>query len=410
MELTNNRTLMKQANFRKLLCSQTFNSLAEILLQVTVMVAVYDKTNSVFGAASVAGVMALSSFVSGMAASYFIHRFKLKQIIHMSGWLSAIFAIVIGMLLYSTNVVHFPMLYGALVFYSFIATWYQPARFALLPLTVGKEHYVKANGFLVMVDQTLMTAGWAIGGLLTVYVKPVFLIAGIACAFILSGIAAARLNIQEKKPETGARSGHAWKKVWSIPLVRDITVMDIIEGGANAIWASALLLSFTYAVLKEGPDVWGFINAAYFIGAVIGSIVVTWKSGMFERRIGIMIGLSGLSMGTLTLLFSFNTNMIVALLLCILMGPMYQARDVCQTAVLQNAIPAKDRANVMAARTAFLTPWNGIMVMAVGWLADFAGIQAVYVWAGIAYLAASLIAFQRKSLRNYSSDSDSENA
>ena len=56
----------------------------------------------------------------------------------------------------------------------------------------------------------------------------------------------------------------------------------------------------------------------------------------FSSKIGINIGLSGLSMGVLTILFSLNTIPIIALLLCILMGPMYQARDICQVALLQD--------------------------------------------------------------------------
>ncbi|WP_147675145.1 MFS transporter [Numidum massiliense] len=90
--------------------------------------------------------------------------------------------------------------------------------------------------------------------------------------------------------------------------------MNTFEGMANTVWTSALLLSFTTVVLNQGSDVWGFINAAYFIGAIVGSIVVTSKSQILEQRIGVMIGLSGLSMGVLTVLFAVNHTVIVALL------------------------------------------------------------------------------------------------
>ena len=94
--------------------------------------------------------------------------------------------------------------------------------------------------------------------------------------------------------------------------------------------------AFTTVVLGAGEEWWGFINAAYFIGAIFGSVLVTYKAKAFSSKIGINIGLSGLSMGVLTILFSLNTIPIIALLLCILMGPMYQARDICQVALLQD--------------------------------------------------------------------------
>lgn len=391
--------LLKSREYRKLIYSQLFNSLGQILLQVTVMVEVYTRTNSAFGAATVVGVMSIASFISGLIASNIINQYKLKQIMHVSGWLRAALTILIGItLLYSTNY-SISILYVILIFYSFITAWYQPARFALLPLTVGKEYYVKANGLLVMIQQTLMTVGWAIGGILNVLFPFTYIVAAITLLFILSGLTAACINVHEKLDKHKKQA--AWKKVWTIPIVRSITIMETFEGMANAIWTSALLLSFTHVVLGQGAETWGFINSAYFTGAIIGGVVVTWKSQILEQRIGIMIGLSGLSMGTLTLIFSLNDYVLITLLLCIMMGPMYQARDICQTALLQDVIPEKQRANIMAARSAFLTPWNGIMVMVAGFLADLVGVQLIYILAGILYLLASLIAFQQKSLRDY---------
>ncbi|MBP3039917.1 hypothetical protein J9303_10500 [Bacillaceae bacterium Marseille-Q3522] len=88
------------------------------------------------------------------------------------------------------------------------------------------------------------------------------------------------------------------------------------------------------------------------------------------------------------------------------MGPMYQARDICQVALLQDAIPSERRAGIMAARNAFLTPWYGITVFIAGFFADLIGVQTVYFIAGLLYLFAALIAFQQKSLRNYSFSSE----
>lgn len=57
------------------------------------------------------------------------------------------------------------------------------------------------------------------------------------------------------------------KDLMIIPIVRDITVMDMIEALAGSVWSSAILLAFTAAVLHETEVWWGMFNASYFIGA-----------------------------------------------------------------------------------------------------------------------------------------------
>lgn len=393
--------LFKIPDFRKLIFSQILNSLATIFLQVTVMVEVYTRTNSVFGASAVIGVMSLSSFASGMIASRIISNYRLKGILHITGLLRAVITLLIGFFLIIDQSFTYVLLYLMLIIYSFVSAWYQPARFAILPLMVAKGQYIKANSILITIQQTLMTVGWALGGVLVLLVPLFYLIVFISLLFAFAGLAAKLISVNEVMDGVKRKNTQAWKKVWSIPVVRSITLMETLEGMANAIWTSALLLSFTFVVLNQEADVWGYLNATYFIGAILGSLIVIWKSKMLEKKIGVMIGLSGMSMGALTLVFSMNEVVVFALLLCVLMGPMYQARDICQSAVLQSAIEERDRASVMAARMAFLTPWNGIMVMVVGLLADFVGVQTIYIVAGIIYLIASLIAFKSRALRDY---------
>lgn len=65
--------------------------------------------------------------------------------------------------------------------------FFQPARFALLPIIVPKKQYVKANGVISLSNQLFLTAGWGLGGLLT-YAVPFELVVGSAiCLFVLSG-------------------------------------------------------------------------------------------------------------------------------------------------------------------------------------------------------------------------------
>ncbi len=67
-----NIPIFKQPNFLKLWFSQSFHSLAQILIQVIVMVEVYQRTESATGPALVLALMSLTLFVSSFLASYSI--------------------------------------------------------------------------------------------------------------------------------------------------------------------------------------------------------------------------------------------------------------------------------------------------------------------------------------------------
>lgn len=397
------KSLWKQSNFIKLWFSQSFNSLAHILLQVVVMVQVYQKTNSTIGSAMVLALMSFSLFISGMFAAKFIKNFYLKSIIYAAGLSRGLLTVFIGYFLYMDNTPGMVGLFLSLALISFINAWYQPARFALLPLMISPKSYITANGTLVMIQQLLMTAGWGVSGFLVTFINLLFLIMVVCILYILSGLLVKFIKINESKakPEKAQKKESAWKEVWNIPAVRGITIMNIVESISDAIWTSALLLSFSTVVLMAGEYWWGMLNAGYFIGAIIGSVIVTLNSKLLTGRIGIIIGLSGFTMGIFTILFSLNTLPLVAVILTILMGPTYQARDICQVSLLQDAIPESRRASVMAARNSFLTPLSGLAVLLVGYLADLFGIQTIYFCAGVFYIIAALFAIQQKNLRSY---------
>jgi MFS family permease len=167
------------------------------------------------------------------------------------------------------------------------------------------------------------------------------------------------------------------------------------------VWSSAFLLAFVHEILKKGDEWWGFINAAYWIGGMAGSIAVMMMTRHLEKRVGLMIGFSALSMALCTFLFAINSNAMLAFLLCMLMGPCYQAREICQETVLQDVITPRERANVMAARSAILTPWWGMAYLIMGWVADWIHIRSTYILAAVLYGVTFFIVIFHPQLKGY---------
>lgn len=372
------------------------------------MVRVYQMTDSVFLAGLVLSFMSFASIAASFCISPVLRNLGFKKVLVFANLLRAVFTILMAYSVSHHGQVFFWITLLFVFCFSFAGAFFQPARFALLPIIVPKEQYVKVNGVISLSNQLFLTAGWGIGGLLT-YAVPFELVVGAAiCLFVLSGVSISLLHINEEETDEKAETASArsiWKDLMIIPVVRDITVMDMIEALAGSVWSSAILLAFTAAVLHETEVWWGMFNASYFIGAIVGSIIAIRFSVFFEQNMGYAIMFSSLVMSVLTLLFSFSPIPLLCALTCAAMGPFYQVRDICQETVLQEAIPEQKRIGIMAAKNAILTPWSGITYSIMGLVADAAGAKMAFITAGVLYGMTFLIALAQPRLLHYKRES-----
>ncbi|MEC2065126.1 MFS transporter [Bacillus inaquosorum] len=395
-------------NVFALLLSQSLQSLAGVLVTIVLMVRVYQMTDSVFLAGLVLSFMSFASIAASFYISPVLRNLGFKKVLAFANLLRAVFTILMAYSVSHHGQVFFWITLLFVFCFSFAGAFFQPARFALLPIIVPKEQYVKANGVISLSNQLFLTAGWGLGGLLT-YAVPFELVVGAAiCLFVLSGVSISLLHVNEEETDGKAETASArsiWKDLMIIPVVRDITVMDMIEALAGSVWSSAILLAFTAAVLHETEVWWGMFNASYFIGAIVGSVIAIHFSAFFEQNMGYAIMFSSLVMSVLTLLFSFSPIPFLCALACAAMGPFYQVRDICQETVLQEAIPEQKRIGIMAAKNAILTPWSGITYSIMGLVADAAGAKTAFITAGVLYGMTFLIALAQPRLLHYKRES-----
>ncbi|WP_273796819.1 MFS transporter [Bacillus sp. AGSP2] len=391
-------------NVFALLLSQSFQSLAGVLVTIVLMVRVYQMTDSVFLASLILSFMSFASIAASFCVSPVLRILGFKKVLAGANLLRAVFTILMA---YSVTHHGQAFFWITLLFvfcFSFAGAFFQPARFALLPIIVPKKQYVKANGVISLSNQLFLTAGWGLGGLLT-YAVPFELVVGAAiCLLVLSGASISVLHVNEEEAAGTAETASVrsiWKDLMIIPIVRDITVMDMIEAFAGSVWSSAILLAFTAAVLHETEVWWGMFNASYFIGAIVGSVIAIRFSSFFERNMGYAIMFSSLVMSALTLLFSFSPVPFLCALACAAMGPFYQVRDICQETMLQEVIPEQKRIGIMAAKNAILTPWSGVTYFIMGLVADAAGAKIAFIAAAALYIMTFLIALAQPRLVHY---------
>ncbi|MGN7328430.1 MFS transporter [Bacillus pumilus] len=168
--------------------------------------------------------------------------------------------------------------------------------------------------------------------------------------------------------------------------------MDVCENIAGALWVGPVTLAFVTLVLKQGEEWWGFINAAYYIGAIIGGLLAAWLSRFIQKQLLLFMAAGSFIYAVLTILFSLNNLPWLALLLCILMGPAYQIRDVSQQTILQTETPVHDLSKVYSAQYVLSSISVSLSIFFVGLIADAFGTRFVYLLGGLFVLVCSGIA------------------
>jgi 4-hydroxybenzoate polyprenyltransferase len=106
----------------------------------------------------------------------------------------------------------------------------------------------------------------------------------------------------------------------------------------------------------------------------------------------------------LTLLYGLNSTPLLALLLCVAMGPAYQIRDVAQQTSFQSSIDHALLPQVYASRGILLSTISASSIALVGFVSDQFGIKMVYILASILIFLSAILSFtlNHKAERNSS--------
>ena len=124
--------------------------------------------------------------------------------------------------------------------------------------------------------------------------------------------------------------------LWRTSSLRLLTMMDILEGLAGAVWMSAILLVYVKQVLGKGDEWWGYLNASYMLGTIMGGMLVVGLASGLNTRLHRSIFAGAVGSCLLALSFGIFQHPFASLLISFLLGPFFQIQHVAkQTAIQQ---------------------------------------------------------------------------
>ena len=350
--------LLINRDFALLWSGQTVSTLGDVVFSTTLVlwIATGIGRGQAWAPLAVSGVLiatAIPSLVVGPLAGVFVDRWDARRAILWADALRALLILCLLPLPFATHRLPAPWqlgaIYGVVFLARICAQFFNPARLALTGDIVADEQgRARAAGLEQVTAGLAAIVGPAVAAPLFVALGAEVALAANALSFAASFLAL--LAIRAPHPAAGlvdiaeqGQAGHVWRefgqgarlyltnRVLTVLLVSTVVVML----GAGAL--NALDYFFATDNLHMAPRLYGFLSAAFGVGALAGAILATlWAGHLGVAR---LFWLSILAAGALTMVYARLTSFAPALVVLFLMGPTNAAVNVAVGPLILHAAP-----------------------------------------------------------------------
>ncbi len=365
-------------NFSLLVSGQSLANVGDVLYMVVVIHTIFGLTGSATAASFVPFIITTAMFVSSILTPLLIGKMNLKWLMAGSQIGKTFILFILGVMFIGLSEANYYFIFFIIGLIAFLGGCANPIRQTLIPHYVKPEQLMQANGIAETVTQIIQAIMWFVGSLLLVILSPQKLILLVGVLFVLSSILLCLLeNVSHDSPvEKGKleQMKEGWRTLSNTPVLRRVALMDIFETIAGTVWIAAILFVFVNDALRVDDKWWGYINGAFFLGLIIGSIYCIENADLIEKKLATFIFTGSISCFFITMLFSLNSVPILALLLSLCMGIFGQIKTIPQQTVIQTSVSKEQLSTVYTSLGAIGTGIFGIGSILMGILADLWGI------------------------------------
>ncbi|MBD7936435.1 MFS transporter [Cytobacillus sp. Sa5YUA1] len=386
-------------SFYYLWASISFGKLSLSLYTMTATLIIFSLTHSATLAAMVMLIHVIGKFLSGFVFPLVTESTSLKKILSMSQLTQfLIIACILGVVSMDINqVVQLTFIYSLIGLAAFMDGFISPSRMSLIPELVEDTKIGKANSLISTTDQSFALLGWSVGTIAINYYGESRVLLVSLTLLMLSFFSSLRLKIKKIKEAKKLPKWEIIKAGWFILFskknhMRTITTMDILEGIASGIWIGGITLVFVIEVLNKGEQWWGFINTSYYVGSILGGILITIFSRKLQKHLIKGIIVSSFLVSMLIFFYAANSTAWIALVLVVIMGPFYQLRDISQQTYIQKVTLDDSLSKLYAAKDNLYYLVFALSVFITGLISDYMGVVYVYFLAFLLYLISSIFA------------------
>jgi Major Facilitator Superfamily. len=385
-------------SFLKFLTAQVFIILAGILLDMVLILFVYQMSQSLFDTSMILVVGSISRILGSILLSNIFDKISAKWIM-LGALIAKVFIIIL--LICTYRYIYIVLISKFLL--SLLDSAISPAQGVLLA-DIIKEDRIRLNGIFYTVIQVFQTATWTFGIPFVLFLNPFAAFCVIILMITVSLWLLKKIDTKDRVQTNllpyFERLKQGWYDLFHITELWNITIMDTCESIANVIWTQTFLLFFTTSFLNLSEEWWGFQGAAYFVGSIVGGIISIRYSKYISQFGGKVIFFSSLVVAIFTGIYAFNKVAFLALVINFFIGIPYQIRDLVQQSLIQEKSPTYSIGRVFSLRQLILTITSSGSLAIFSYLSSRIGIQAVYLIATIIYAIVTIwILLNRKIIK-----------
>jgi MFS family permease len=280
-----------------------------------------------------------------------------------------------------------------------------PARAALIPTLVPREHLANAISLNAIMFQIASVTGPAIGGVViaTLGVGWVYALNALTFVCVIAALLMMRaVPLRDARYASdisvrAVREGLGF--VFSSPIIRSTMLLDFFATLFAS--ATALLPIFAQDILHVGARGYGWLYAAPSAGAMLTSLVMVKWIHRIERR-GMVLLWSVAVYGTATVVFGVSRAFWLTFLCLAITGAADMVSTVLRNVIRQLDTPDHLRGRMTGINMVFFMGGPQLGELEAGGVAQWLGARASVVTGGIGCLiAAAWIAAATPALRNY---------
>jgi MFS family permease len=358
------------------------------------------------GLARVVPVVAFS-MVSGVVADALDRR----RVLLLTQAIATGVALALGVLAFRGLTVAWPI-YLLAAASAAVGAFDLPARQALVPTLVPREHLPNAIGLNTIMFQTASVVGPALGGIVIAAsgVAWAYVCNAVSFAFVIVALLLMRGTPERASSERGSRGDVSLRAareglrfVFRSPLIRSTMLLDFFATFFSS--ATALLPMFAQDILHVGAQGYGWLFAAPAVGAFVTGVALVPLVEHLNRR-GATLLWSVAVYGLATVVFGLSRSFWLTFGCLALTGAADTVSTVIRNIIRQLETPDRLRGRMMGINMVFFQGGPQLGELEAGAVANWLGAPFSVVSGGIGCLvAAAWVAVSAPTIRRYRTSS-----
>ena len=364
--------VLRNRDFLLYLVARFIASLGQQMLTVAVGWELYERTRSALALGLVGLTQMVPMVLFTLPAGHAADNYERKRIIILMNL--AIGCASLGLTLISAFSAPVSWIYACLFVAGTARTFLWPASSAFLPHLVSRQEFSKAVTWSSGSFQLSSVAGPAAGGALIAlshHAAPVYAFNAVA-SFVCVGLIGlvSRSHVVSLKEKMTVRSlVVGFKFVFASPIILGIITLDmfaVLLGGATA-----LLPVYTKEILKAGPTILGFLQAALPLGSLLCALVLAHRPPLQKagRTLLCAVAIFGLA----TIGFGFSRWFPLSFIMLFVCGFVDNISVVVRHTLVQLLTPDEKRGRVSAVNSLFIGTSNELGGFESGFVAHWFG-------------------------------------